>query len=98
MKNNSIGVDCPECSAGRLVELTSKRGRVFYGCNQFPKCEFVSWAKPVKHECPECGSPYLTEKRFRSTVRLHCPNEGCGFRKPVRSEAHSQQPRNRKTG
>jgi DNA topoisomerase I len=87
MKNNSIGVDCPECSAGSLVELVSKKGLVFYGCTQFPKCQFVSWAKPVDHACPECGSIYLVEKRLRSTVRLHCPNEGCGFRKPVRSAA-----------
>lgn len=77
------GVNCPEKGCdGEVVEKTSKRGKVFYGCNRYPECKFAIWDKPVPEACPDCGSPYLIEKttKKKGTFRL-CPVKECGFEK-----------------
>lgn len=66
-----IGVSCPKCSEGRIVERRSKKGRVFYGCDQYPGCDFVSWDKPSPKPCPSCGS-WMIEKRNKQGVKLQC--------------------------
>lgn len=59
----TLGVPCPkEGCTGAIVERKSKRGKVFYGCSNYPQCDFVSWYKPVKITCPNCKSPYLEER------------------------------------
>jgi DNA topoisomerase I len=55
-----IGVECPTCHQGEVVERRSKKGRKFYGCERFPECDFVSWNKPTNKECANCGS-YMVE-------------------------------------
>ena len=62
-----LGIPCPEegCD-GQLVEKQSRKGKVFYGCDQYPKCKFASWDKPVGHSCPHCEAPLLFEKNSRS--------------------------------
>ncbi|MGB4594796.1 MAG: type I DNA topoisomerase [Anaerolineaceae bacterium] len=54
------GVTCPKCKLGELVEKRSKKGRLFYGCNRFPECDFLTNNKPVTQACPNCGG-LLTE-------------------------------------
>lgn len=66
-----IGVTCPTCKEGEIVERKSKKNRVFYGCEKYPDCEFVSWDKPVARSCPKCDS-YLVEKRKKKEVQIHC--------------------------
>lgn len=66
-----IGVPCPSCKEGAVVERRSKKGRLFYGCNRYPECDFVSWEKPVKKPCPECGE-WMVEKRARGQVHIQC--------------------------
>lgn len=66
-----IGVECPKCHEGQIVERRSKKGRVFYGCNRYPECDFVSWDKPSAKPCPSCGS-WMIEKRNKQGVRLQC--------------------------
>ncbi|MGG1551127.1 type I DNA topoisomerase [Paenibacillus ferrarius] len=66
-----IGVTCPTCHVGKIVERRSKKGRVFYGCDQYPTCDFVSWDKPASRPCPECGS-LMIEKRTKSGATLQC--------------------------
>ena len=51
-----IGMECPTCHQGEVVERRSKKGRKFYGCERYPECDFVSWNKPVAQPCPQCGS------------------------------------------
>ncbi|MEK7765383.1 MAG: topoisomerase DNA-binding C4 zinc finger domain-containing protein, partial [bacterium] len=68
----------PECG-GRLVVRRSRKGRVFYGCNKYPACTFVTWNAPVKQPCPKCGSTFLTERKLKALRRLICPVEGCGY-------------------
>ena len=77
VKQKTIGVKCPECSEGEIVERRSKRGKTFYGCNRWPDCNFVAWGKPISEKCPECGSPYLIEKWLKSGPVWQCPNKEC---------------------
>ena len=66
VKHKTIGVKCPDCTDGEVVERRSKRGKTFYGCNRYPECTFVAWGKPVAEKCSECGSPYMIEKFLKS--------------------------------
>ena len=81
----NIGVDCPEASCdGYIGERRSKRGKVFYGCSNYPKCNFVSWDKPVNKECPECQTPFLVEKRPKTKQpHLACNDKECGHTEPL---------------
>lgn len=59
-KEEVVVMDCPDCD-GKIIEKTTRRGKIFYGCTNYPKCKFASWDKPISRKCPECGS-YLVEK------------------------------------
>ncbi len=74
VKQNYIGVKCPECKTGDLAEKKARRGNFFYGCSNYPKCRFTSAYKPIAEACPECGSPYLLEKNLKSGTFVACPN------------------------
>jgi DNA topoisomerase-1 len=77
VKQKTIGVKCPECSEGEIIERRSKKGKTFYGCNRYPDCNFVAWGKPVAEKCPECGSPYMVEKWLKAGPIWQCPNPEC---------------------
>lgn len=83
VKQKTIGMPCPKCSEGQLVERRSKRARTFYGCNRYPKCDFVSWNKPVAEKCPDCGSSYLVEKWLKAGGVLQCPNDECKYKRQL---------------
>ncbi|HTM49276.1 MAG TPA: type I DNA topoisomerase [Bryobacteraceae bacterium] len=83
VKQKTIGVKCPDCSEGEVVERRSKRGKTFYGCNRYPDCSFVAWGKPVSEKCPECGSSYMIEKWLKAGPVLQCPNQECKFKKDM---------------
>ena len=75
IKQNFIGVKCPKCKDGELVEKKARRrGNIFYGCSAYPNCDFTSAYKPVAEACPKCNSPYLLEKHLKSGSMLICPN------------------------
>ncbi len=81
----ATGVSCPKPDCGgELEERKSKRGKVFYGCNRFPECDYAVWDKPVPKACPQCGAPFLVEKTTKKegTV-LACLDRECGFREPA---------------
>ena len=65
------GVACIKCGKGRIVERRSKKGRLFYGCDRYPECDFVSWDKPAAQPCPKCGG-LMVEKKGRGRGRVHC--------------------------
>ncbi|HYB99218.1 MAG TPA: type I DNA topoisomerase [Candidatus Limnocylindrales bacterium] len=79
-----IGVACPAvlggCGEGEMVQKTSRRGKIFFSCNRYPKCKFALWDKPVPVPCPECEAPVVVEKTTKraGTVR-RCAREGCGY-------------------
>ncbi len=68
-----IGVPCPKCGKEVVLKKTRK-GRKYYGCENNPECDFMSWQKPTKEHCPECGT-YMVEKGNK----LVCANESCGY-------------------
>jgi DNA topoisomerase-1 len=83
VKQKTIGVPCPNCSEGEVVERRSKKGKTFFGCNRYPDCDFVAWGKPIPEKCPDCGSSYLIEKWLKAGPVAQCPNGECKFKKPL---------------
>ena len=79
-----LDVPCPKCGSNIVVRKT-KRGRKFYGCSQYPQCNFVSWDPPVKEPCPECGS-YMVEKTSRGKTTIVCSNNECKYKKEKEME------------
>ena len=73
---NDTGAQCPKCG-GKIIERRSKKGRVFYGCSEYPKCDFVSWDPPSKEKCPVCGKTLMQKKT--KDKRLYCVTPGCTF-------------------
>ena len=79
---NDLGIKCPEpdCT-GTIVEKKSRRGKVFYGCNRFPKCTFATWDMPVDKPCPKCGAKFMVEKTTKKQgTFLTCINPECKYR------------------
>lgn len=68
-----IGVNCPKCKTGEIVERKSKTKRTFYGCENYPECDFMSWDKPINRPCPKCDS-LLIEKKVKKGVQVQCTN------------------------
>ncbi|KZZ82860.1 type I DNA topoisomerase [Bacillus sp. SJS] len=66
-----IGVPCPKCDKGNVVERKSKKKRLFYGCDRYPECDFLSWDKPIARNCPRCEA-MLVEKKLKKGVQVQC--------------------------
>lgn len=80
-----INIPCPKCSA-QIVVRKSKRGRKFYGCSNYPECDFVSWDMPIKDPCPKCGA-LMTEKSSRANGKtVQCTNKECGYTKEKKDD------------
>jgi DNA topoisomerase-1 len=82
VKQNFIGVKCPLCKEGDLVEKKARKGNTFYGCSNYPKCKFTSASKPIAEKCPTCGSEFLVEKFLKAGPVIACPNKECAFERP----------------
>ncbi|WP_163101494.1 type I DNA topoisomerase [Peribacillus alkalitolerans] len=66
-----IGVPCPKCEKGQIIERKSKKKRIFYGCDQYPGCDFISWDKPIARKCPKCNE-LLVEKKLKKGIQVQC--------------------------
>ena len=80
VKPRSLGITCPTCKEGEMMEKKSRYGKIFYSCNRYPKCKYALWDEPVAEPCPKCSFPVVvdkTTKRF-GTVRK-CPQEACDY-------------------
>jgi len=85
IKHKTTDVHCPkEGCTGEILERKSRRGKVFYGCSNYPDCDFVLWNMPVPEPCPQCGAPFTIVKTTQrsGTVRF-CNNKDCGFKESV---------------
>ncbi len=71
------GALCPKCK-GDIVEKKSKKGRIFYGCSNYPECDFMTWNKPIQRKCPQCGNN-LSEKGSRKNKVIYCLREDCTY-------------------
>ncbi|WLR53448.1 type I DNA topoisomerase [Mesobacillus subterraneus] len=77
-----IGVKCPKCEEGNIIERKSKKRRIFYGCDRFPECDFLSWDKPLARKCPKCEN-MLVEKKLKKGVQVQCTE--CDFKEEPQS-------------
>ena len=77
------GIKCPKCGGDVIVKHT-KTKRIFYGCSNYPECDFVSWNEPTNERCPQCGE-VLFKKKGKKPV-LFCAKEGCGYTKSISLE------------
>ncbi|EQB23690.1 DNA topoisomerase I [Streptococcus equi subsp. zooepidemicus SzS31A1] len=77
-----IGVSCPVCQQGQVIERKTKRNRIFYGCDRYPECDFTSWDLPVGRSCPKSGD-YLVEKKIRGGKQVVCSNEACDYKEEI---------------
>ena len=82
IKQKEVGVPCPKDDCpGQIVERRSKRGKLFYGCGEYPNCDFTSWYKPLKEPCPQCGYPIIFEKTTKKEgPHLACTEDECDFK------------------
>jgi DNA topoisomerase-1 len=77
-----IGLACPDCHEGQVVERKGRWGRSFYGCNRYPQCKFTAYHRPIAETCPDCGRAYLLEKETKKEGRVvFCGNETCHFKR-----------------
>jgi len=83
VKQNFIGVKCPLCEDGELVEKRARKGNTFYGCSNYPKCKFTSASKPIAEKCPKCGNAFLVEKNLKAGAVIACPNKECDYERPA---------------
>jgi DNA topoisomerase-1 len=82
VKHKTTGVKCPKDAdkGGEIVERKSRRGKVFFGCSNYPDCDFVLWNRPIAEPCPKCGAPFLVEKITKKHGRqLICNNDDCDY-------------------
>ena len=84
--DEKTGVKCPKCSDGEIVKRRTKRGRLFWGCNKYPDCDFVTWNEPTDKTCPKCNDPLFIKKSKKP--KLICINEGCGYEEPVEEKSN----------
>ena len=80
---DETGVKCPKCS-GMVIRKTTKRKRIFYGCSNYPECDFVSWDEPLNEACPRCGKQLF--KKNTKKPKIYCAEEGCGYEKVENNE------------
>ena len=70
-------IKCPKCEKGEIVEKKTRRGKVFYGCNQYPSCDYALWHKPVDKKCPKCDSLLVVKGKKNE---IQCPNKECDYK------------------
>jgi len=82
-KPTDTGVTCPKCNKGTLLKRKSRRGKIFYSCSTYPKCDYALWNEPIAEPCPKCGWPILTIKttKTRGTEKV-CPQKECDYAEP----------------
>ena len=81
----STGVTCPKCGKGQIVERKSKYGKMFFGCNKYPDCDFVLWNEPTGDVCPKCGS-LVVKRIMKNGEKLECSNRSCDYKADVTHE------------
>lgn len=77
LEENNLGIKCPKCKKGNIVEKRTKKRKIFYGCSNWPKCDYAFWDKPTGEKCPKCGSLLVKTKR----EQIKCSNKECDLKK-----------------
>lgn len=80
VKPTDTGVLCPKCNHAKILQRKSRKGKIFYSCGDYPKCDYALWNEPIDKPCPKCAWPILTMKENKKSGRqILCPHEGCGY-------------------
>ncbi|WP_316347564.1 type I DNA topoisomerase [Desulfuromonas acetoxidans] len=80
VKPKALGITCPQCKEGELMEKKSRYGKIFYSCNRYPKCKYALWDQPMEKPCPKCGFELTVEKTTKRYGTVHkCPQENCDW-------------------
>ena len=80
---SSSDITCPACGRGHLVSRTSRYGKTFYACDNYPKCKYVVNEPPVSQVCPKCGWGILVEKQTRHGLKRCCPQKLCDYQSDI---------------
>jgi len=84
---DKIGINCPEEGCpGEIVRKKTKKGRIFYGCSNYPKCSFMIWDKPVDKKCPKCNSILVLDKNKKSGFYYKCSNSVCDYKNFIKED------------
>lgn len=84
---DKIGINCPEEGCpGEIVRKKTKKGRIFYGCSNYPKCSFMTWNKPVDKKCPKCNSILVLDKNKKSGFYYKCSNSVCDYKNFIKED------------
>lgn len=79
-KPADTGVTCPKCNHAKILQRKSRKGKIFYSCGDYPKCDYALWNEPIARPCPKCSWPILTVKESKKMGRqILCPQDGCGY-------------------
>lgn len=79
-KPSDTGVVCPKCNQANILQRKSRKGKIFYSCGNYPKCDYALWNEPINKPCPKCAWPILTIKETKKSGRqILCPKDGCGY-------------------
>ncbi len=73
----SIGISCPACKVGEVVEKVSRRGKLFYSCSRYPECNYATWYEPVGKRCPQCGGETMLKRVTKKRVYYVCIDKDC---------------------
>lgn len=92
-KPRDMGVQCPECKQGSMLQRKSRYGKIFYSCERYPDCKYACWNPPIVEACPKCNWPILSIKttKRRGTEKV-CPQKECGFAEPYDGEIPGAAP------
>ncbi|HLB58153.1 MAG TPA: DNA topoisomerase, partial [Gammaproteobacteria bacterium] len=86
-KPKETNVTCPKCQEGKILERKSRRGKLFYSCDRYPKCDYAIWYPPIAEACHNCAWPILMVKETkRSGKQKVCPQKDCGFTETMEEE------------
>ncbi|MBV52878.1 MAG: DNA topoisomerase I [Coxiellaceae bacterium] len=92
-KPQDTGVDCPKCKQGHILQRKSRRGKIFFSCERYPKCDYAIWNKPIDEACPDCQWPILTVKTTkRSGTQKVCPQQDCRYAIPYPEGEENNEP------
>ncbi|STX29989.1 DNA topoisomerase I [Legionella beliardensis] len=79
-KPADTGVECPQCHSAKILQRKSRKGKIFFSCGSYPKCNYALWNEPIDRPCPQCHWPLLTVKETKRNGRkILCPKEGCNY-------------------
>ena len=86
-EKKDTGIPCPRDCDGTIIRKKTRKGKIFYGCSQFPSCDFASWDEPIPQPCPECDREFVLRRNLiKDDPYLYCSNEECSYKETVERE------------